>query len=62
MAAERLSMRKIKELLRLDAEGLSEREISRSLKLSRSTVQRYRQRAEEAGLTWPLPTGPFLPT
>lgn len=55
MAAERLSMRKIKELLRLDAEGLSEREISRSLNVSRSTVQRYRQRAEDAGLTWPLP-------
>jgi len=55
MTAERLSMRKIKELLRLDAEGLSEREISRSLKVSRSTVQRYRRRVEEAGLTWPLP-------
>ncbi len=54
MAAERLSMRKIKELLRLGAEGLSEREISQSLKVSRSTVQRYRRRAEEAGLTWPL--------
>jgi transposase len=47
-------MRKIKELLRLDVEGLSEREISQSLKVSRSTVQRYRRRAEEAGLTWPL--------
>ena len=54
MTAERLSMRKIKELLRLEAEGRSEREISQSLKVSRSTVQRYRRRAEEAGLTWPL--------
>jgi len=55
MTAERLSMRKIKELLRLDAEGRSEREISRSLKVSRSTIQRYRQRAKEAELTWPVP-------
>lgn len=48
-------MRKIKEVLRLEAEGLSSREIARSLKLGRTTVQRYRDRAARAGLSWPLP-------
>lgn len=55
MAAKRLSMRKIKEVLRLGARGLSDREISRSLKVGRATVRRYRVRAEDAGLSWPLP-------
>ena len=40
MPARRLCMRKIKEVLRLEAEGLSSREIARSLKLGRTTVQR----------------------
>ena len=45
-------MRKIKEVLRLRARGLSDRE---SLKLGRATIRRYRVRSEEAGLSWPLP-------
>jgi len=48
-------MRKIKEVLRLAAQGLSDRGISRSLGVPRTTVRRYRTRAEAAGLTWPLP-------
>jgi len=55
MAARRLSVRKIKEALRLRAQGLSDREIARSLRVPRTTVRRYRVRAEEAGLSWPLP-------
>ena len=55
MAAKRLSMRKIKGVLRLGAQGLSDREIGRSLKIPRTTVRRYRARAEEAGVAWPLP-------
>jgi len=47
-------MRKIKEALRLRAQGLSDRDISRSLNIARSTVQRYSSRAEAAGLGWPL--------
>jgi len=51
-------MRKITEVLRLRrACGRSEREIAESLKLARSTVNEYLKRAEEAGLTWPLPEG-----
>ncbi len=58
MARERLSMRKITEVLRLNQEGkLSFRAIARSCKLARSTVAEYIRRAQSAGLTWPLPEG-----
>jgi transposase len=56
MPAERLLMRKIREILRLKwGCGLSARQIARSLKIARSTVAEYVRRAEEAGLSWPLP-------
>jgi transposase len=55
MAAERLSMRKIKEALRLRAGGHSLREIARSLAIAPSTVHEYFGRADRAGLRWPLP-------
>lgn len=56
MANTRVSMRKIKEILRLThAGGLSERQIAISLNISRGTVKDYRARAEKAGLVWPLP-------
>jgi len=56
MPRERLSMRKIKEVLRLRWEaGLSQREIGISCRLGRSTVRDYLLRAEAAGLSWPLP-------
>jgi len=46
-------MRKIKEVLRLKYDcGISEREISRSCSISRSTVADYIRRATAAGLTW----------
>ena len=47
-------MRKIKELLRLRAEGLSVRQIADSLGVPRSTVADYARRIDEAGLSWPL--------
>ena len=57
MPAEKLSMRKIKEVLRLKFElGFANRKIARSCKVSHSTVADYLQRAEAAGLnSWPLP-------
>ena len=56
MANKGLSMRKVREVLRLHhVAGLSGRAIARSLKLSPVTVKRYIGRAEEAGLSWPLP-------
>jgi transposase len=53
MANRRLSVRKIKEILRLKLDcGISEREISRSCGVSRSTVADYLRRAAAARLTW----------
>src|SRR5690625_561220 len=50
---ERLSMRKVREVLRLKWErGVSNRNIARSCRVSRSTVADYLQRAEAAGLSW----------
>ena len=58
MPAERLSMRKIRDVLRLRfGSRLSEREIGRSLLLSNGSVNSYLQRARLAGLDWPLPAG-----
>ena len=49
-------MRKIKEVLRLKWESLlSDRQIARSCSIARSTVSDYLNRAQQAGLTWPLP-------
>src|ERR1700674_1324045 len=56
MPGERVSMRKIRELLRLRWEHhLSQRSIGRSLGLSQGSVSDYLNRARRAGLTWPLP-------
>src|SRR5215207_2335100 len=56
MPAERVSMRRIREILRLKHEGgASDRQIARSLSLARSTVGVILQRAAAAGLRWPLP-------
>src|SRR4030067_181865 len=53
MPNRRLSMRKIKEVLRLKYDcGISEREISRSCQVSRSTVADYLRRTAAAKLTW----------
>ena len=55
MPTERLSMRKIRDVLRLKFEsGLSERVIGRSMSLSNGSVNSYLQRARVAGLRWPL--------
>src|SRR5215470_3642127 len=56
MPRQRLAMRQIHEVLRLKwAAGLSERQIARSLGLSRPTVAAYVRRAQMVGLSWPLP-------
>jgi len=56
MAKERLSMRKIKEVLRLHFEqNRSIRQIAKSCNIARSTVKEYLDRAQRIGLTWPLP-------
>ena len=51
-------MRRTKEILRLRFEsGLGLRQIARALSISVGTVHDYLQRAETAGLKWPLPEG-----
>ena len=59
MAAERLSMRKLRELFRLRFEaGLSTRAIAASLNIGNGTVCDYLGRARVAQLSWPLPPEP----
>jgi transposase len=56
MPAERLSMRQIREVLRLRfASKLSQRSIAKSLGLSQGAVSPYLSRARAAGVVWPLP-------
>jgi len=58
MTQERLSLRKIREVLRLKYEvGLSNRAIARACRVSNSTVGDYVARGQAAGLGWPLPEG-----
>lgn len=58
MAQERLSMRKIKAILRLKYDcGLSLRQIATSCQMAESTVWTYLRRAEAAAVSWPLPDG-----
>jgi len=52
---KRLPMRKIREVLRLAAQGLSTREMASSLAIGRTTLREYLYRARTAGLGWPLP-------
>src|SRR5918911_983317 len=55
MPAERVSMRQIREVLRLRfASELPQRAIAKSLGLSQGTVSGYLSRARAAGVSWPL--------
>jgi len=54
MPAKRLSMRKIKDVLRLKFEaGLAQRQIARSCRLGKTTVSECLARFERSGLSWP---------
>ena len=56
MPAERVAMRKIREVLRLHfACGLSKRRIAPLVGVGPSTVREYIGRATTAGVGWPLP-------
>ena len=56
MANTRLSMRKIREVLRLCwHNGLSARQAAGSCGVARGTVRNILDRAERSGLSWPLP-------
>lgn len=56
MAHKRLSMRKIREILRLYYElKLGKKQIAKACSVSSSTVVEYVRKAEAAGLNWPMP-------
>lgn len=56
MPTPRISMRKIRDVLRLRWQsGLSYRQIASSLGLGHSTIAEYLRRAKVEGLSWPLP-------
>ncbi len=48
-------MHKIRDALRLQAAGLSKRQIASSLGVGRTTAREYLERAKGADLVWPLP-------
>lgn len=54
MPQPRLSMRKIRETLRLAAQGISQRQVALSVGVARATVGDCLARARTAGLSWPL--------
>ena len=54
MPGQRLPMRKIRDMLRLTAAGMSSRKIAASLVVGATTVVDCLQRARAAGVSWPL--------
>ena len=57
MPTQRLSMRRIREVLRLGHQGLTERVIARMIGVSNGVVHGYLRRARFAGLTGRCPRG-----
>lgn len=57
MPKPRLPMRKIRDVLRLSAAGMSKRKIAASLGVSATAAGECIRRARRAGLIWPLPDG-----
>ena len=54
-ARRELTMRQLRQMLRLHRNGVSARAIGRTLGVARSTIQDNLRRAQAAGLGWPLP-------
>src|SRR5262245_33257154 len=58
MPAERLSMRKVREVLRLKhALGMSYRKIGEATGAGKTQAAEYVRRAQAAGIGWPIPDG-----
>src|SRR5215831_19850023 len=55
MPAERIAMRQVRDVLRLNAAGVSGNEIARRVGVAPSTVRLTLKRLASAGLGWPLP-------
>jgi hypothetical protein len=54
-ARRELTMRQLRQMLRLHHDGVSARESARTLGVARTTIQDNLARARAAGLGWPLP-------
>jgi transposase len=54
-ARRELTMRQLRYMLRLEHDGVSAREIGRTLGVARSTIQDNLRRAQANGIAWPLP-------
>src|SRR6202140_2645771 len=54
-AKRELTMRQLRYMLRLHHDGVSAREIGRTLGVARSTVQDNLRRAQAIGIAWPVP-------
>ena len=52
MPRPKVAMRRIKEVLRLKGLGLSDTAVSHSVRIARSTVKEYLDRAAAVGLNW----------
>jgi hypothetical protein len=56
MAKMRMSMRKVREVLRLTHElGLSVRQVCEATGVGKTAVSEYVSRAKVVGITWPIP-------
>ena len=56
MPAERIAMRRVREVLRLKTAGVGLNEIARRVGVAPSTVRLTLKRPASAGFSWPLPT------
>ena len=54
-AKRELTMRQLRYMLRLHHDGVSAREIGRTLGVARSTIQDNLRRAQASGIGWPVP-------
>ena len=57
MPSERISMYRVREVLRLSAAGLSVRQVAAGARLSIGAVSKYLNAARAAGIAWPVPEG-----
>ena len=58
-AKRELTMRQLRYMLRLHHDGVSAREIGRTLGVARSTIQDNLRRAQASGIAWPVPATTF---
>ena len=56
-AKRELTMRQLRYMLRLHHDGVSAREIGRTLGVARSTIRDNLRRAQASGIDWPVPAG-----